>query len=93
MYTTRGIIKKAYRSMIEMLTKEGLLNEFRIIKRKFSKQLKATIYIYEDACPEFYEGPLYVAEICKDLPDGLLNTIVQPSLDLLLRELEDYLNE
>lgn len=93
MFTTRGLMRKAHKKMLHLLEAEGLQDEFRIIKRQFKKDLEATIYIYVDNCPEFYEGPIYVAEIFKELPDGLIHTIAQPTLELLFRELEDFINE
>ena len=93
MITSKGLISFARREQRKLLQQAGLEKEWRRLQRRFRKELGADIYLYQDSCPEFYNGPLYVTEVVKNLPDGLIYVTVKSSVDEVVRDLEDYLNE
>lgn len=92
MNTEKGTIKAALREQRKILQQAGLEKEWRKLQRRYKREQGASIFLYKDSCPEFYNGILYVAELV-NWEDGLLNIVVKNSVDSVLRELEDYLNE
>lgn len=90
--------KKVLQEQRTILQQNGLEKEFRRLQRKF-KKLNMEVVLLKDSCKEFYDGDLYVAQIFRTRCDKELTlsnldfVIVKPSVDLVLREMEDYFNE
>lgn len=93
MFTQKGILQRLRREERRLLQQQGFEKEWRKLRSRFKKERQSEIHLYEDSCPEFYEGPLYVAEVISELPDGLEYVAVNKDIDGVIRELEDYLNE
>lgn len=93
MFTQKGILQRVRREEKRLLQQQGFEKEWRKLRSRFKKERQSEIYLYEDGCPEFYKGPLYVAEVISELPDGLEYVAVNKDIDGIIRELEDYLNE
>lgn len=93
MFTQKGILQRLRREERKLLQQQGFEKEWRKLRTRFKKERQSEIHLYKDSCPEFYEGPLYVAEVISELPDGLEYVAVKPDIDSVIRELEDYLDE
>ena len=93
MLTQKGILQRLRREERKLLQQQGFEKEWRKLRTRFKKERQSEIHLYKDSCPEFYKGPLYVAEVISELPDGLEYVAVKPDIDSVIRELEDYLNE
>lgn len=94
MITTIGEIRQSRREMKSFLKELGLYEQFLKLKRKISRNLELDVMIYKDTCPEWRpDVPIYIAEIYKDIPFGLVHTIINTNCDEVLREMEEYINE
>lgn len=89
----REVITKCNKQMISLLKKEGVYEFFRKLKRRYKRELQATIYISEDTCSEGYQGTLYQAEVfqTEHEPDLIFVSVCGDIYELLLN-LEEYLN-
>lgn len=92
---TKYYVKRAIRLMVQLLKDGGKYNLYRYLKRRYKHELKAKIYISTDTCPDEYpQRTLYQAEVFQeDNEDGLIYVTIATTLDEVMDNLKEYLDE
>lgn len=93
--TDKEILKQIQKEQKELFKDSGLYKEFRRLKRRFKREILADLFIVRDEEEGNPDNKFFTAEVTREWDDDIELVYMQGArtLDGLLRELEDYLDE